>query len=404
MATATLPSSATHPGSSTYNHALGYLRGFLVVLVVAHHAALAYHPFAPPVPASLIAQPRWWGAFPVVDAHKWSGAGLLVGFNDMFFMSLMFFLSGLFVWHGLTHKGPAKFLRDRLLRLGLPFLASVAILAPLAYLPAYLQIPGNNGLAGFAYQWLSLGNLPAGPAWFLWVLLAFDCVAALFFLLNSAWGKQLGAVTSGADLRPVRTFAALIAFSAAAYVPLAHKFTSLAWTSFGPFTFQTSRIAHYFVYFLLGVGVGAWGLDRGLLAPKGKLARRWPLWIAASLVCFVAETAVTLAAMASWGKAPALVTVMDAGFVFCCAASSFAFLAIFLRFAQPRSGVWDGLAANSFGIYLFHYVVVSWMQYALLAASLPGFVKWLIVFPGALMLSWAAAETVRRIPAVRRVL
>jgi len=95
---------------------------------------------------------------------------------------------------------------------------------------------------------------------------------------------------------------------------------------------------------------------------------------------------------------------MDAGFVLCCAASSFAFLAIFLRFAQPRSGVWDGLAANSFGIYLFHYVVVSWMQYALLAASLPGFVKWLIVFPGALMLSWAAAETVRRIPAVRRVL
>jgi len=77
--------------------AIGYLRAFITVLVVAHHAALAYHPFAPPSPATLVAQPRWWQAFPVVDSQRWSGFGWLVGFNDVFFMSLMFFLSGLFV-------------------------------------------------------------------------------------------------------------------------------------------------------------------------------------------------------------------------------------------------------------------------------------------------------------------
>jgi len=78
---------------------------------------------------------------------------------------------------------------------------------------------------------------------------------------------------------------------------------------------------------------------------------------------------------------------MDAGFVFSCAASCFAFLALFLRFAQMRAQVCDGLAANSYGIYLIHYAVVSWMQYELVPAALPGIAKWLIVFPGALMLS-----------------
>ena len=104
--------------ATAYNNAIGYLRAVLVVMVVAHHAALAYHPYAPPINATLAMDPRWWQAFPIVDAQRWSGALLLVGFNDIFFMSLMFFLSGLFVWPGLKAKGAASFLRDRALRLG----------------------------------------------------------------------------------------------------------------------------------------------------------------------------------------------------------------------------------------------------------------------------------------------
>jgi peptidoglycan/LPS O-acetylase OafA/YrhL len=416
MATAFAPVATPAPTPSTaknnhakhnqpiYNWAIGYLRAFVVMLVVAHHAALAYHPFAPPPPTSLITQPRWWGAFPVADPHKWTGAALLVGFNEMFFMSLMFFLSGLFVWHGLHTKGAAKFLRDRLLRLGLPFAVSVGVLAPLAYYPAYLQIAGHTGAAGFLQQWVSLGNWPVGPAWFISVLLAFDCIAALLFLILPKWGPRLGALTAGAERKPILFFAALVVLSALAYMPMAHHFTVLDWTVFGPFTFQTSRILHYLLYFLIGVGVGAWGLDRGLLAPQGKLACRWPLWVAASLVVFAGATAVSIAAMASWGKSPLLASAADVGFVLSCAASCFAFLAVFLRFARSRSKVWDGLAANSYGIYLFHYVAVNWMLHALVSSALPGIAKFLIVFPGAFMLSWALAETIRRIPAVGRVI
>jgi len=138
-----------------YNIAVGYLRACVTALVVAHHAILAYHPFAPPPPASLNGGPQWWRAFPVVDSHRWVGFSLLAGFNDIFFMSLMFFLSGLFVWNSLERKGNGAFLRDRLLRLGIPFAAVAVLVAPLAYYPTYLQASVHPTFTDFRGQWLS---------------------------------------------------------------------------------------------------------------------------------------------------------------------------------------------------------------------------------------------------------
>lgn len=399
MLATTTPSAQT----TKYNPAIGYLRAFIVVLVVAHHAVLAYYPFAPPPPASLVPQPRWWEAFPVVDPHRWTGFALFVGFNDTFFMSLMFFLSGLFVWQSLNRKGSTKFLRDRLLRLGLPFIVAASVIAPLAYYPAYLQTAGHTGIAGFFQQWLSLGQWPAGPAWFVWVLLAFDCIAALLFVIAPRWGNTLGRTILSASANPAKFFALLIVISAVVYIPMAVVFTPLAWSAFGPFTFQTSRILHYLAYFLIAVGIGAIGVERGLLASDGKLARRWPLWITAALISFGAASVVTIIAVTSHARSQAWAIAMDAGFVLCCAASSLAFLSVFVRFARSRLSVFDELSASSYGIYLVHYPFVSWLQYVLLPASLPAIVKGAVVFLGALSLSWGAVAAIRRIPGVARV-
>jgi len=217
---------------------MGYLRAFLTLLVVAHHAALAYHPFAPPISASLTVQPRIWPAFPVVDPQRWNGFAWLVSFNDIFFMALLFFISGVFVWPSLERKGARRFLRDRVIRLGLPFMVAAALIAPLAYYPTYLQT-GGRGAAGFWQQWRSLGNWPAGPAWFVWVLLAFDGIAAALFLCAPRWGDKLSRIFGGR--RPMVFFTLLVCLSAAAYVPLAVVFNPFRWSSFGPFFFQTSR-------------------------------------------------------------------------------------------------------------------------------------------------------------------
>jgi hypothetical protein len=398
------PTLAAAPDSQ-YNVSIGYLRAFITVLVVAHHAALAYHPFAPPPPASLVAQPRLWQAFPVVDSARWMGWALLVGFNDVFFMSLMFLLSGLFVWKSLQRKGAGAFVRDRAVRLGVPFAIAAALIAPLAYYPTYLTTASHTDLAGFWQQWRALGNWPAGPAWFIWVLLAFGCVAAGLYLAIPKWGEALGRVTAGAAQQPALFFGLLLAVSAIAYIPMELKFNAMAWASWGPFVFQTSRIIHYFVYFMLGAGVGAAGLGKGLLAPDGKLARRWILWAIAALIAFTVETAVIIAALSSPHASPRSWEVAaDCGFVLSCGATSFAFLALFVRFAKSRSKIWDSLTANAYGIYLVHYAFVSWLQHSLLMTTLPAVAKGSLVILGALALSWGTVAVLRRIPAVARVI
>ena len=407
---ATLPPSATigqhdvvSKPASSYNLPVGYLRAFITVLVLAHHAVLAYHPFAPQVPASLVTQPRWWQAFPVVDSQRWSGFALFVGFNDVFFMSLMFFLSGLFVWRSLDRKGAAGFLRDRVLRLGLPFAIAAGLIAPLAYYPTYLLTGASTGLAGFWHQWGSLGDWPAGPAWFIWVLLAFDFVAAALFVLTPKWGAALGRGLAVMSRRPILFFASLVAVSAVAYVPLALVYGPLYWFSFGPFFLQSSRPLHYLVYFLVGAGVGTCGFNGGLLTPQGKLARCWILWCVAALIAFVAATAIAIASFSAKGSPQMWGMIGGISFVFSCAASSFAFLALFVRFAKTRNRVLDSLRDNAYGMYLIHYAFVSWLQYALLKTGLPAIAKGSVVFLGTLALSWSVTAALRRIPGIAQI-
>lgn len=391
----------TAVAAPNYNVSIGYLRAFITLLVVAHHAALAYHPYGPEVPRTLTAAPRMWQAFPIVDPQRSTILALLVGFNDIFFMALMFFISGLFVWRSLQHKGAASFVRDRALRLGLPFLGAAAIVAPLAYYPTYIQSGAGAGVAGYWQQWRALGNWPAGPAWFVWVLLAFDGIAAALFLLLPNWGEILGRISSGAQPRPILFFGLLVLLSNVVYVPLALAFNPFRWSAWGPFTFQTSRGLHYLVYFLLGTSVGAWGLERGLLARDGKLAGRWWLWCAASLVAFAVATGVGIAAVTVHLGSRGWEVAGDLAFVASCAASSFAFLALFVRFAPKRNRVFDSLNENAYGIFLVHYAFVSWLQLALLKAHIPGLAKGSLVFLGAVILSWGTAALLRRIPLSR---
>jgi peptidoglycan/LPS O-acetylase OafA/YrhL len=387
-----------------YNLGVAYLRTFVVVLVVAVHSFIAYLPLIPHPLASLRAMPRAWELFPVVDSQRWVGSGLLVGFGDTCFMALFFFLSGLFVWNSLVRKGSGVYLRDRFLRLGLPFVAAAALVAPLAYYPAYLQTGANPSPAAYGREWLSLGEWWVGPAWFVWVLLAFDCVAVLCLRLMPRSIEAPALVWRGELPSPAASFALLIAVSAAAYLPLLRIFGPIAWARLGTFFFQTSRLLHYAVYFTAGVFAGAYGIKRGLLAPDGKLAQRWRAWTLAALVAYSFVIIVAILATTSRISLRTWETLGGFAFVLSCAASGFAFLSIFLRFVRARGRIFDSLTRNIYGIYLIHIVFVTWLQYGLLRAQMPPIAKGSIVFLSALTLSWGAVAALRRLPAVARVI
>jgi peptidoglycan/LPS O-acetylase OafA/YrhL len=393
------------PEGGGRNIPLGSLRTALTLLVVAHHAALAYHPYAPP-PARTLTGSLIWTAFPIVDSARWAVASLFVGFNDVFFMSLLFFVSGVFAWPSLVRRGAGAFAHERALKLGVPFIVSAALFSPLAYYATYVATGADPSPMAFARQWLALGAWPGGPAWFLWVLLAFGLVAAALFAIAPGWGVALGRVSERLARHPMRYAVALMAASAIVYLPMAAAFTPEHWTMVGPFSVQTSRVLHYAVYFFAGAGLGACGLGRGLLANDGRLARRWPLWLVAALVAYafaIVMFLVIISTLEHGGPSLALSALGNFAFVLSCACSSLAMLALFVRFSRWSGRAWTSLGANAYGVYLLHYFCVSWLQLALLRAPLSGFLKFVLVVAGAVAISWALSATLRRIPSVARV-
>jgi hypothetical protein len=208
----------------------------------------------------------------------------------------------------------------------------------------------------------------------------------------------------GGRRRPAVLFGVLIAFSALAYLPMAAVFGPLEWTEVGPFSFQTSRPFLYGVYFLAGVAVGAHGSQHGLLAPDGRLAERWPLWLVGSFGAFGVTVYLSLMilAMPEGSVAPGWLIAGGSTFVLSCALSSFAFLALFVRFARVRAFV--SLRDNAYGMYLVHYPFVTWLQLALLAAPVPIGVKAVGVIVSTVALSWGTTAALRRVPAVARVI
>jgi surface polysaccharide O-acyltransferase-like enzyme len=315
------------------------------------------------------------------------------------------FVSGLFVWSSLKRKGNGSFVRDRLRRLGIPFLFAAAIVAPIAYYPSYLLTTDAHSVAGYIHDWLSFGDWPTGPAWFIWLLLAFDLAGAALFAVAPNFGELLGRLASKAREHPVRFFLLLVGASAAAYIPMVNIFGPMAWTSVGPFQFQTARLFHYAVYFIAGIGVGAYGIERGLLAPDGILARHWMRWTIAMLVAFAVSVVFFLIVITKGATMSPILsnTVGGALFAVTCAAISFSVMALFVRFARRRIWIFDSLSENEYGMYLIHYMFVSWLQLAILTAPLPAVAKGLIVFTGVLLLSWGASASIRRIPAVSRI-
>ena len=385
--------------------ALDNLRGFVILLVLSFHSVLAYLNFLPASPFPFDAPPYLWRAFPIVDTARWFGFDLFCAWQDVFLMSLFFFLSGLFVWRSLERKGTQIFLHDRMLRLGVPFAVVVALLMPLANYPTYLQTAADPSFFAFWRNWLALPFWPCGPMWFLWLLLVADFAAAALHRFAPRCGKALIRVSSSASTRPTRYFAGLVIASALAYVPLALAFTPSAWAAFGPFGFQLSRPLHYAVYFFAGVGLGAWGIERGLFAADGALTRYWIVWPAAALGSLLLWMALTALTMKGSGSPSLWLQLFDGlSFVLACFSSCFAMLALALRFAGRRLPVLDALNRDAYGIYLVHYVFVVWLQYALVAAALLAVVKGAIVFGGALLLSWGTVAAVRRIPAAAQVI
>jgi glucan biosynthesis protein C len=399
VATASGVSATDSKAAAKSSLALNNMRGLVIVTVLAFHSVLAYLGFLGPEPFAFDKSPFEWRAFPIVDSHRWYGFDIFCAWQDVYLMSLMFFLSALFTWPSLSRKGTLKFLADRFKRLGIPYVFALVVVMPIALYPAYRVTAVDPSLAAYWQHLLALPFVPNGPMWFLWQLLALTVMAAALHSLAPRFVAFFGRRAASANEHPGRFFVGLVTASAIAYIPLAVIFTPMNWSNHGWFAIQLSRPLHYAVYYLAGLGVGAFGMERGLLAPEGKLARGWATWLALALGFLMLWMGLTGLSMIEAASNPlGLHIAVDFSFVLACASGCFFVMAACLRFATRRSRILNNLAGKSFGMYLFHYVFVVWLQYALLGVALFAIGKAAIVFGGTLLLAWATTAAMRFVP------
>lgn len=376
---------------------MDYLRTTLTLMVLGHHSSLAYTTFAQPFrinPGTHVLIP----GVPVVDAARWRFFDYAENFNDVFFMSLMFFVSGVFVYSALKRHGTVEFIRDRFLRLGVPFAVAVTLWMPVAY---YAMLPelGIHVAYWKYYLLVASRGFLAGPPWFVWLLLFFDVLLALAALPVRRWLPGVGRWMARAGKHPVAAFAAVFLLSAIAYLPLLARYGFGTWVNLitSPFSFQISRVALYALWFVLGFLVGIPGLDAGLLARDGGLARHWKLWIA---VCVVAYNALIFLPMLGghWAHAEPLLWVAS------CVASCFGFLAMFRGMELHARGWMNSLTRCAYIMYLVHYTYVLWLQRLMMHVQVWAGAKFLVVFLATVLLSWLTAKALLRVPMLRAIL
>jgi len=388
---------------------IDYLRSFLTVLVVAHHASLAYTTFASFDKVAYIRSTH-----PIVDSRRWVGMDIFENFNDVFFMSLMFLIAGLFVVKSIERKGVSAFLRDRFYRLFIPFLIGGTLLNLLAHYPAYLVAHGSGSLRAYVTDFFVVEQWPVGPPWFIWVLFAFNVAFAFIYLINKSLltPKPLPADSKDSTItnahKPAIILLRWFLFTFVLYVPFAFWLGPGTWTGFGPFDFQISRAALYFGYFMLGTWLGKARFNESLFAPSSLLVRRWPLWLS---LCAGVYTLLTIVP-------PVLTDLVKEGtlseitgyliyftiYMLSCTFSCIAFLTTFRAVAKKPNAAWDSLADHAYLIYLLHYPFVIWMQYLLLDVPLTAFFKFLVTLSVALLGSWGLAIQLRKAKIIKQYL
>lgn len=378
------------PKARSRNVSLDRARTFLTLVVLLHHAVIPYTYFGHTDPAS------------------WIGFDVVVLATDSFFMAMFFFLSGLFTWPGIARKAPSVFLRDRLLRLGLPFAIAAFTVIPIAYYAIALRAEPELTFAAFWWKTITVGPWPSGPIWFVWVLLAFDLTASLLYRVSAHLVDPGNRISLRGFDQPFVFWLLLAAVSVIVYVPSLLYFGGSRWFEFGPFSVQASRILLYFAYFFLGVSVGAANFDRGILSGDGQLPKsRWT-WVVATLVPYCMMWVMIYVKREVLGNPDPqphwYQAVYGTFFVLFSASILLAILAFFLHQKSPGPNLLDRMQADAYGMFLVHYPIALWIQYALFDYTLPAIVKATIGFVLTVILSWGLTAALRKLPGASHVL
>ncbi len=333
---------------------LDNLKVCLTVLVIMHHAGQAYGngggwAYTPSNPAEFM--PWIWHFFST---------------NAAFFMGLYFFISGYFVPRSYDKQGTKQFVQKKLLRLGIPLLFMGSIICVLT------------------------GKPEIGHMWFVESLLVFCLVYALI----RQWVKP---IDQKCDSKPTiigLLIVALLMGVGSYFIRQVSPQDHWIWP-FGiiPLPMEPAHYLQYVMMFVLGIlayrfqwlekmgnGTGLTTLLIGAALAAGNYLRDDGPWNA-----FVWEW---------FGIYESLM----------CIFISFGLIWLFRECISATSRFWQWCAAQSYGAYVFHLLLMLVLQDIVDGIWMGAFGKFLFIGVVTTILSFLLTWLVRMIPGVKKVL
>ena len=357
------------------------LRTVMTVLVILHHTAITYGAIG-----------GWF--WHEIQPSRAPSSILLILFcttNQAYFMGFFFLLAGYFTPASLDRKGYGHFIRDRLIRLGIPTLAFGLILGPLA---AALVTAARGD--GFWPTFVALWNRKefiSGPLWFAEALLVFSLCYALWRRIR---GPQPGRPEmTKLTPSPVPTWRAWL-FGAILVGAAALGIRQV-------FPIGTSLYGYWAMYiFLFAVGIRA--KPRNWLSQlTWRHARPWVI------TACVAWPVLPLAWMLAGPKANFNTGLGWAAFLyafwepFVAWGLIAAWLLVFRKYLNQPSSLWAWLNRRAYAVYIIHPPILVGIALLLHGWIAPALVKFGVVGVLACAATWLIADPLVRLPGVRRV-
>jgi glucan biosynthesis protein C len=355
----------------TREHFWDGLRAFLMLLGIPYHVALSYQTGQ--------------------DFIVHSGQGV-PGFREfaellhLWRMPAFFVIAGYFAMLLLARREPGAWLKSRFMRLGLPFLTSLAILVPVMNFVCELSnFPWTEAVRSWRHNTLTSGGYGVRHLWFIIVLLYFSSAAA--WLAARSARVRTGLISPRLDWWCAQHFVSTtlaIAVLVGAWEALAlEAFYAAGLATMVPQQLlRLDEVIIYLPWFALGCV---------LVRSRQTLARAccfsWPVAI------------IAIATTAAWLLIHHDVSPMAERFVgtFAALAVTQVLIAAARMLLDRPVRIVRKLTDASFVIYLFHLPVIVVLVWLAQPLALPPLVKAVTIMTLALALSYAAWAGIRRV-------
>ena len=311
-------------------------------------------------------------------------------------MGFFFFLSAYFVPGSYNKKGAARFVRDRLVRLGIPLVFYSFVLSPVLIYLVYYFAEGHHitfiqFLGGF-HDWIDFGVL-----WFIAALLLFTLVYVLWRMVSK---KSLSKPLAAPSSRMILGFAAavgIVSFLVRIAFPI-------GWI-LHPVGFQLAYFSQYVALFILGLVASKndW-LDAFPYNTGKRFARYAPRLLSFLVVIFILEkVAGTPPAWFTggfhWQQLLYAVWEQLLGFSIIVALLTYG-----KKLWNKSSPLMAKLSRNAFAVYIFHPLVLIALALSLRNWDVDPALKFLVVAPLGIVGSFLLASVITSIPGVRKII